>query len=58
VAPKPGIRSDAPRKLRCTRTIKISQLSVPTARADDLKKFYRQIFAGERRAAVLKQSGH
>jgi hypothetical protein len=46
------------RKLRYTRTIEIRQLSVPTAGADDFTTFYRQIFADERRTAVLKKSGH
>lgn len=44
--------------LKHTRSIEIRKLSVPTARTDDLRSFYRQIFGDERRTAVLKKVAH
>jgi len=40
--------------IRYTRTFEIKELSVPVAKADDLKKFYRIIASDERNTAVLK----
>ena len=37
-----------------TRTFEVKELSVPVARADELKKFYRTIAGDERNTAVLK----
>jgi Domain of Unknown Function with PDB structure (DUF3857)/Transglutaminase-like superfamily len=37
-----------------TRTLEVKELSVPVARADDLKKFYRIIAGDERNTVVLK----
>jgi hypothetical protein len=39
-----------------TRTFEVKDLSVPVAKADDLKKFYRIIASDERNTAVLKTS--
>jgi hypothetical protein len=44
------------RVLRYTRTFEIKQLSVPAAKADDLKHFYRAIANDERMSAVLKRA--
>jgi hypothetical protein len=41
--------------LRYTRTIEIKELSVPVSKAEDLKAFYRVIYADERNVAVLKR---
>lgn len=40
--------------IRYTRTFEIRELSVPAARADELKKFYRIIAGDERNAVVLR----
>ncbi len=40
--------------LKYTRTFEIKELSVPASRADELKKFYREIGNDERNTAVLK----
>ena len=40
-----------------SRTFEVKQLSVPVARADELKKFYRIIAGDERNTVVLKASG-
>lgn len=37
-----------------SRTFEVKELSVPVAKADDLKKFYRQIGGDERNTVVLK----
>jgi hypothetical protein len=37
-----------------TRSFEVKQLSVPVAKADELKKLYRIIASDERNAAVLK----
>jgi hypothetical protein len=37
-----------------TRTLEVKELSVPVARADELKKFYRIIAGDERNTVVLK----
>jgi Domain of Unknown Function with PDB structure (DUF3857)/Transglutaminase-like superfamily len=39
-----------------SRTLEVKELSVPVARADDLKKFYRIIAGDERNNVVLKSS--
>jgi hypothetical protein len=39
-----------------TRTFEVKELSVPTAKADELKKFYRIIATDERNTVVLKPS--
>jgi hypothetical protein len=39
-----------------SRTLEFKELSVPVARADELKKFYRIIASDERNTAVLKPS--
>ena len=44
------------RVLRYTRTLEIKEVSVPVARADDLKRFYRAIENDERMSAVLKRA--
>ncbi len=41
--------------LRYTRTLEIRELSVPAARADQLRKFFRVIESDERNPAVLKK---
>lgn len=41
--------------LKYTRTLEIRELSVPAAKAETLKKFYRDIAADERSSAVLKR---
>jgi hypothetical protein len=38
--------------------LEIKELSMPASKANELKQFYRQIYADERRLVVLKQSGH
>lgn len=43
--------------IRYSRTFEIKELSVPVARAEELKKFYRIISTDERNTAVLKQQG-
>jgi len=40
--------------LRYTRTMEIKELSVPVAKMDELKTFYRRIAGDERNTAVLK----
>jgi hypothetical protein len=40
-----------------SRTFEIKELSVPVARAEELKKFYRIINTDERNTVVLKQQG-
>jgi len=40
-----------------TRTFEVKELSVPVAKADDLKKFYRIIAGDERNTVVLKTAG-
>jgi hypothetical protein len=40
--------------IRYTRTLEVKELSVPVAKADDLKKFYRIISNDERNTVVLK----
>jgi Domain of Unknown Function with PDB structure (DUF3857)/Transglutaminase-like superfamily len=40
-----------------TRTFEVKELSVPVAKADELKKFYRIIASDERNTVVLKSSG-
>ena len=44
------------RTLRYTRTFEIKDLSVPVAKAGQLKEFYRIIAGDERNSAVLKRS--
>jgi hypothetical protein len=41
--------------LKYTRTLEIRELSVPAAKAETLKQFYREIAADERSSAVLKR---
>lgn len=41
-----------------SRTFEIKELSVPVARAEELKKFYRVINTDERNTVVLKQQGN
>jgi transglutaminase-like putative cysteine protease len=43
------------RKLRYTRILEIKELSVPVAKAERLRQFYRTIEGDERRQAVLKR---
>jgi hypothetical protein len=40
--------------IRYTRTFEVKELSVPVARAEELKKFYRTIASDERNTVVLK----
>jgi hypothetical protein len=40
--------------IRYTRTFELKQLSVPVSRADELRRFYRQIAGDERSTVVLK----
>ena len=40
-----------------SRTFEVKELSVPVARAEDLKKFYRIVNTDERNTVVLKQQG-
>lgn len=42
--------------LRYTRTLEVKELSVPPAKADALKRFYRVIESDERNSAVLKKA--
>jgi hypothetical protein len=51
---KPNTHCGAPR--RYTRTLEIREVSVPVARAEDLKRFYRLIENDERVSAVLKRT--
>jgi hypothetical protein len=44
--------------LKYTRTLEVKELSVPTNKLDDLKKFYRIIANDERNTAVLKPVAH
>jgi len=44
------------RKLRYTRSFEIKDLSVPAAKAGDLKELYRVIAGDERNSAVLKRT--
>jgi hypothetical protein len=41
-----------------TRTFEVKELSVPVAKADELKKFYRIIATDERNTVVLKPTGN
>ncbi len=41
--------------LRYTRTMEVKELSVPSAKAESLKRFYRMIEGDERNPAVLKK---
>jgi hypothetical protein len=41
-----------------TRTFEIKQLSLPAAKSDELKNFYRAIAGDERSTAVLKPIAH
>ena len=43
--------------IRYRRTFEVKELSVPVARADELKKFYRIIATDERNTVVLKAGG-
>lgn len=43
--------------LKYTRTLEIKELSVPLAKMEDLKRFYRVIAGDERSTAVLKPGG-
>jgi hypothetical protein len=40
--------------IRYSRTLEQKELSVPIAKADELKKFYRQMASDERNTVVLK----
>jgi hypothetical protein len=42
--------------LRYTRTLEVKELSVPVAKAQSLKAFFREIEADERNSAVLKSA--
>ena len=42
--------------LRYTRTLEVKELSLPAAKADSLKQFFRMIEADERSSAVLKKT--
>jgi Domain of Unknown Function with PDB structure (DUF3857)/Transglutaminase-like superfamily len=42
--------------LKYTRTLEFKDLSVPVEKADQLRKFYRQISSDERNSAVLKHN--
>jgi hypothetical protein len=44
------------RVIRYTRTYEIKELSVPTTKADEVKRFYRTIAGDERNMVVLKPS--
>jgi transglutaminase-like putative cysteine protease len=46
------------RTIRYVRSLEVKQLSVPAAKADQLKDFYRQVYGDERRMAVLKKTGN
>ncbi|MFL6547303.1 MAG: DUF3857 domain-containing transglutaminase family protein [Povalibacter sp.] len=46
------------RTIRYSRILEIKQLSVPASNADQLKKFYRNIYGDERRVVALKQRVH
>ena len=41
--------------LRYSRTLEVKELSVPLAKAESLKTFFREIEADERNSAVLKK---
>jgi hypothetical protein len=43
--------------LHYARTLEVKELSVPVAKMDELKKFYRLIASDERNTAVLKPAG-
>jgi hypothetical protein len=43
--------------LHYTRALEIKELSVPVAKMDELKKFYRMIATDERNTAILKPTG-
>jgi hypothetical protein len=42
------------RSLHYTRVVTVSEVSVPVSKAEELKKFYRIIYADERMSAVLR----
>jgi hypothetical protein len=42
--------------LRYTRTLEVKELSVPVAKAESLKQFFREIEADERNSAVLQKA--
>jgi hypothetical protein len=42
--------------LRYTRTLEVKELSVPAAKAEPLRKFFRAIEGDERNSAVLKKA--
>jgi hypothetical protein len=44
------------RTLKYSRTLEIKELSVPAAKAEQLKTFYREIAEDERNSAVLKKA--
>ncbi len=44
------------RTIRYVRTLEVKNLSVPTDKAEQLKQFYRLVYADERHMAVLKRS--
>jgi hypothetical protein len=46
------------RVLRYSRVLEIKELSVPASNAEQLKKFYRNIFGDERRVVALKRLAH
>ena len=46
------------RVIRYTRTFEVKELSVPVARAEELRKFYRTINGDERNTVVLKAVAH
>ncbi|HLA71777.1 MAG TPA: hypothetical protein VK624_09735, partial [Steroidobacteraceae bacterium] len=46
----------AGRVLRYTRTLEVKELSVPVAKAESLKEFYRVIHNDERNSALLKKA--
>jgi hypothetical protein len=43
--------------LRYTRTFELRDVSVPVAKAEELKSFYRDILNDERMPALLKKAG-
>ena len=45
-------------KLRYSRTFEVRELSVPAAKASELRALYRAIYADERANAVLKRTPH
>jgi hypothetical protein len=44
--------------LKYTRTFEVKELSVPTSKVEELKKFHRIIASDERSTAVLKPAAH